>query len=205
MGGVLETEVHHNESPFWLRRQTDGEKHRKDEKQWLPISDNEVTSCLKRMGNWKSPGPDKVYGFWVKRITCLHTDLTHNYKLLIQNPDCVLDWLSQGTTTLIPKNGKTYQTKNYRPITCLSVLYKTLTSVIRQRIAALLVQRNLMAPEQKGCRQGPFGAKDQSLINKMLTEDRKIRHKSLSMAWVVYQKAYDSVPHSWLLQCLQDA
>ena len=23
------------------------------------------------------------------------------------------------------------------------------------------------------------------------------------MAWVDYQKAYDSVPHSWALQCLQ--
>ena len=43
-GGMLETEVHHNESAFWLRRQTDGETHRKDEQQWLPISDNEVTS-----------------------------------------------------------------------------------------------------------------------------------------------------------------
>ena len=32
-GGILETEVHHNESAFWLRRQTDGETHRRDEKQ----------------------------------------------------------------------------------------------------------------------------------------------------------------------------
>ena len=45
--GLLETEIHHNESAFWLRRQTDGETHRKDEQQWLPISDNEVTWCLK--------------------------------------------------------------------------------------------------------------------------------------------------------------
>ena len=60
-----------------------------------------------------------------------------------------------------------------------------------------------MAPEQKGCRQGSFGAKDQLLINKLLTDDCRTRHKSLSMAWVDYQKAYDSVPHSWLLQCLQ--
>ena len=60
-----------------------------------------------------------------------------------------------------------------------------------------------MAPEQKGCPQGSFGAKDQLLINKLLTEDCRTRHKSLSMAWVDYQKAYDSVPHSWLLQCLQ--
>ena len=60
-----------------------------------------------------------------------------------------------------------------------------------------------MAPEQKTCRQESFGAKDQLLINKLLTEDCKTRHKSLSMAWVDYQKGYDSVPHGWLLQCLQ--
>ena len=134
---------------------------------------------------------------------CLHTDLTRNYNLLVQNPDSVPDWLSQGPATLIPKNDKTDQAKNYRPITCLSFFYKTLTSVIRQRFAGHLVQRNLMAPEQKGCRQGSFGAKDQLLINKLLTEDCRTRHKSLSMVWIDYQKAYDSVPHSWLLQCLQ--
>ena len=156
-----------------------------------------------RMKNWKSPGPDKVYGFWVKRITCLHTDLTRNYNLLVQNPDSVPDWLSQGITNLIPKNNKTDQAKNYRPITCLSVFHKNLTSVIRQRIAGHLDQRNLMDPEQKGCRQGSFGAKDQLLINKLLIEDCKIRHNSLSMARVSYQKAYESVPHSWLRQCLQ--
>ena len=155
------------------------------------------------MGNWKSPGPDKVYCYWVKRITCLHTDLTRNYNLLVQNPDSVPDWLSQGITTLIPKNDKTDQAKNYRPIRCLSVFYKTLTSVIRQRIAGHLDLRNLMAPEKKSCRQGSFGAKGQLLINELLTEDCKTRHKSLSMAWVDYQKAYDSVPHSWLFQCLQ--
>ena len=46
-----------------------------------------------------------------------------------------------------------------------------------------------MASEQKGCQQGCFGAKDQLVINKLLTEDCKTRHKSLSMAWVDYQKA----------------
>ena len=72
-GGILETEVHHNESAFWLRRQTDGETHRKDEYQWLPISDNKVISCLKRMGNWKSPGLTRfmVSGSSVSRVFTL--------------------------------------------------------------------------------------------------------------------------------------
>ena len=60
-----------------------------------------------------------------------------------------------------------------------------------------------MASKQKGCQQGSFGAKDQLLIDKLLTEDCKTRHRRLSMAWVDYKKAYASVPHSWLLQCLQ--
>ena len=60
-----------------------------------------------------------------------------------------------------------------------------------------------MALEQKGCQQGSFGTKDQLLISKLLTKDCKTRHKSLSMTCVDYQKVYDSVPHSWLLRCLQ--
>ena len=88
-GDILETEVCHNKSAFWLRRQIDGEMSQTIEQQWQPISDNEVTMCLKRMGNWKSPGPDQVYGFWFKRIICLHSDLTRNYNLLVQDPDSV--------------------------------------------------------------------------------------------------------------------
>ena len=94
----------------------------------------------KRMVNWKSPSPDKGYGFWFNRITCLHTALTRNYNLLVQNPDSVPDWLSQETTTLIFKSDKTDQAKNYhRHIMCLSVFYRTLTSVIKHRIAGHLV------------------------------------------------------------------
>ena len=73
----------------------------------------------------------------------------------------------------------------------------------QKRIEGHLSQGNLMASEQKSCQQGSFGAKDHLLINKLLTEDCKARHRSLSMAWVDYQKAYDSVLHCWVLQCLQ--
>ena len=140
-------------------------------------------------------------GLWFlcQHITCLHDDLTCNYNLLFQDPNTVPNWLSQGATTLIPKNDKTDQAKNYWPITCLSVFYKTLTSVVRQRIAGNLVQGNLMASEQKGCQQGFFGAKDQLLINKLLTEDCKTRHRSFEHGLGGHQKAYDSVPHSWSL------
>ena len=64
-------------------------------------------------------------------------------------------------------------------------------------------QGHLMTSQQKGGQQGSFGAKDQLLINKLLTKDSMSRHRSLSKAWVDYQKVYDRVSHSWLLRCLQ--
>ena len=30
-----------------------------------------------------------------------------------------------------------------------------------------------------------------------------MRKKNLSTAWIDYKKAFDSVPHSWILKCLQ--
>ena len=36
----------------------------------------------------------------------------------------------------------------------------------------------------------------------MILEDCKARGRDLSMAWIDYKKAYDSVPHSWLIRCL---
>ena len=40
------------------------------------------------------------------------------------------------------------------------------------------------------------------LINNSILEDCKRRARNLSMAWIDYKKAYDSVPHSWILKCL---
>jgi len=33
--------------------------------------------------------------------------------------------------------------------------------------------------------------------------DAKQRHKNLFMSWIDIKKAYDSVPHDWILYCLE--
>jgi hypothetical protein len=54
---------------------------------------------------------------------------------------------------------------------------------------------NLLPAEQKGCHTGSKGCKDQLLILKAILEDCKTRR---NMAWIDYQKAFDSVPRSWI-------
>lgn len=46
------------------------------------------------------------------------------------------------------------------------------------------------------------GTKDQLLIDKTILKDCKKRKTNLAIAWIDYRKAYDFVPHSWILECL---
>ena len=92
---------------------------------------------------------------------------------------------------------------NYRPISCLPLMWKLLTGVIAESIYEYLERNNILPEEQKGCRRKSRGTKDQLLIDKMILQDCKKGHKNLAMAWVDYRKAYDLVPHSWILECLE--
>ena len=61
----------------------------------------------------------------------------------------------------------------------------------------------MLKDEQKGCRTGSRGTKDQLLINNAILKNYRSRLTNLSMAWIDYKKAYDMVPHSWILKCLE--
>ena len=60
-----------------------------------------------------------------------------------------------------------------------------------------------MPVEQKGCRRRTRGTKNQLLIDKMVLRDCKKCHTNLSMAWIDYKKAFDMIPHSWILKCMR--
>ena len=60
-----------------------------------------------------------------------------------------------------------------------------------------------MTPEQRGGKKDCYGCKDQLMINNAILENCKKRKMNLSTAWMDYKKAFDSVPHSWILKCLQ--
>ena len=57
--------------------------------------------------------------------------------------------------------------------------------------------------EQKVCKKKNSGTKDQLLIDKTTLRDCRKRHTNLEMAWIDYKKAYDMVPHSWILESLE--
>ena len=116
--------------------------------------------------------------------------MTNCFSRTTINPETNPEWFTQG-----PKSNKTKIPKKYRPITCLSIVHKILTSIATERNYNFLDANNILPSEQRGCEKESNGCKDQLLINKMLL--------NLSVTWIDYRKAFDSVLHIRILRVLQ--
>jgi len=82
-------------------------------------------------------------------------------------------------------------------------MYKTLTGIIAKRISTHLEEQSLLPAEQKGFHPGSKGCKDQLMISKAIHEDFRRGNKTLSITWIDYQKAFDSVLHSWVEKSIE--
>ena len=112
----------------------------------------------------------------------MHKLLAKQMSEIISEPDLTPKWLAEGITYLLAKTPETRNAKHSRPITCLLTTYKILTSVLTDRMYTFMEANKLFPLEQKGCKRGSYGCKDQLLINRMLMENCQKNNRNLSMA-----------------------
>ena len=158
----------------------------------------------KKFPNWKSPGPDGVQGYWLKKLTALHERIAKQMDNIISNTEDIPKWMTVGKTVLFQKDpSKGNAVDNYRPISCLPLIWRLMTGAIAESIYNFLDVNDKLPVEQKGCWKKRRGIKDQLLIDKMILHDCRKRHTNLGMAWIDCKKAFDMVPHSWILESLE--
>ena len=71
---------------------------------------------------------------------------------------------------------------------------------MEEKVYAHLSKKNVLPDEQKGCRKDSRGTKVQLLIDKQILKHYKKHQRSLAMGWIDYKKAYDVVPHHWVIE-----
>lgn len=191
--------VKHNSSAAWIREVGTSSI----EMEPMIITIEQLKKQVSKIKNWSAPGKDEVHGYWLKHLRSTHARLAHQMNKFLETGKGE-DWLTTGRTILLMKDkAKGPIPSNYRPITCLPTTFKLLTAIIAHSIQTYLESNDLMPEEQKGNRRGTRGTKDQLLIDKMILRNSKTRKTNLQMAWIDYKKAFDSVPHSWIHECLK--
>ena len=194
--GIWEKNVKHNESTDWI--QNVAEENQGNKQQNIDIAPTKIKERIRKMTNWKFPGPDGVHGYWIKMLVSMQE------RIALHLPSCITrreapDWMTTGWTVLLLKDqSKGNEVRYYRPITCLPLMWKLITGIAADEIYNHLEENDLLPEEQKGCRRNSRGTKDQLLIDNAVMKNCRRRKVGLNMVWIDYRKAYDMVPHSWI-------
>ena len=161
-----------------------------------------VTDKVKLCRNWSAPGKDKICSYLIKGLESTHELLGRVLEQFIKRQIAVPNWFTGGRTVMLDKDGKE-SAANKRPITCLNTMYKFCTKIIGTFLINHNMKYDLIQLDQRGGKANSLGSTDNLFIAKAVSEDCIDNHKNLSCAWYDVRKAYDSVSHQWLLNCLE--
>ena len=133
------------------------------------------------------PGNDGINdGFWFKSLTSIQDRLALEMNKCLQR-EHVPTWMS----TLIQKEpSKGTAINNYRPITCLLMIWNILTAQIREDIYCSLTSHSLFPEEPNGCHKGSRETAELFYIDQHILIESKTRWKKLGMAWIDYKKRH---------------
>ena len=125
---------------------------------------------------------------------------------IISNKEDIPKWMALGKTALCQKDpSRGSAIDNYRPISCLPLIWKLISGTIAESIYNFFnINDKLPESNKKYVEKKRRGSKIQLLIDETIPRDCRKRHRNLGMTWVDYKKAY-TFPHPWILQSLEFA
>ncbi|RVE40675.1 hypothetical protein evm_014675 [Chilo suppressalis] len=164
------------------------------------VSLYEIRIALKQLKNNKAAGDDGITTELLRAGgTPVLKVLQKLFNSVIHQGKTPKAW-SRSEVILFFKKGDKTLLKNYRPISLLSHIYKLFSRVITNRLARRL--DDFQPPEQAGFRKG-FRTIDHIHTLRQIIQKTEEYNRPLCLAFVDYEKAFDSIETWAVLQSLQ--
>ena len=106
---------------------------------------------------------DSIQGYYWKRLESVRDRLVIVFNEWLDTPENIPIEMLTGRTILIHKGGDSKKAENYRPITCLNVIMKIFTSIIKRKIEEQLANNEYkyqISKSQYGNKKGSLAAKE---------------------------------------------
>ena len=121
--------------------------------------------------------------FWIKRLDRMHESIATQLNEMLEGTKGILSWMTYRRTVLCKKNPvRKNSVENFRPITCLLLVWELLTGVISEEMCCFMENENLLPEEQKGCMRKSRRTMDQLLIEEIMLKDCRKRRTNLAIA-----------------------
>jgi len=151
------------------------------------------------MANDRAPGKDGITAKMIKSAGYpLWKALAERFTMYLEMGQVPKTW-KEAKTILIFKKGNRKDLKNYRPICLLSHVYKLFTKVILNRISKTLDEEQ---PREQAGFRSQYSTMDHLFTINRLLETAKEYRLPICLAFVDYEKAFDSVEFNAVLQAL---
>ncbi|CAH2104737.1 unnamed protein product [Euphydryas editha] len=160
----------------------------------------EIVREINRLKSNKSPGPDGIPNEALKLgQTLLTPTITTLFNTIIKEERVPEQW-TKSNIILLYKKGDPNDIGNYRPISLLPSLYKLFSQCILSRISTKIDKNQPV--EQAGFRKG-FSTVDHIQTLESVIEKYKELQRPLYLAFIDYQKAFDSISHNSIWEALK--
>ncbi|MCG8034442.1 MAG: reverse transcriptase family protein [Candidatus Thiodiazotropha taylori] len=163
-----------------------------------PFTTKEISICISKLKNSKSPGHDDILNEYIKLTADIMTPTYVSlFNIILKTGFIPEDWAIGKIRPIYKNKGEVTDPNNYRPITILSCLNKLFTAVLNERLTNFLEDNNLLNENQAGFRKS-YATTDHVFSLYALIEIMKIEKKKLFCSFVDFSKAFDSVWRSAL-------
>lgn len=170
-----------------------------------PITDTEISKCIKKLKNGKSSGVDEMINEYIKSTEIILLPLyVKLFNKILDEGKIPEEWVIGLIVPIYKNKGDKMDTNNYRGITLLSCMGKLFTAVLNTRLYNFCEVNRILIEAQTGFRNG-YSTIDHIFLLKQLVEYYKSQNKKLFCCFIDYRKAFDTVGHEelWykLLNC----
>lgn len=161
----------------------------------------------KKARPFKAAGPDGIQNFWWKVFPFANRSLYDIIVGLRENPTQEIpSWICHGRAVSLYKGkGDPKDPGNYRTIACLNTCYKFVTGMIARWIDDDVRDVSSARPvNQMALRKGVWATTHSHVLDRTIVQDC-VGHKGrqLSVAWIDFEKAFDSIPHKYIVWVLE--
>ena len=162
-----------------------------------PFTRPEINVVLKTLKNKKSPGLDNIPSILWKdpNLSTILLDICNDTFNTLDPPET---WLTAGIVP-VPKKGDLSNPKNYRGISLMPIAAKVYNKLILNRIYPSVDP--ILRTNQNGFRRGRSTAA-QILSLRRIVEETRNANREMSLVFVDFRKAFDSINRDTLFEIL---